>query len=156
MHQEHQYVVQLEWTGNQGTGTSNYRSYDRSHRISAAGKMTIEGSSDPAFLGDPTLYNPEELLLASLASCHMLWFLHLCATAGVVVTAYTDKPQGRMAETAAGGGHFVEVILRPRVRVSEAGMIAPTAALHEQAHALCFIANSVNFAVRTEGSCEVG
>ncbi|MEI6411433.1 MAG: OsmC family protein [Bacteroidota bacterium] len=149
----HHYKLSILWTGNKGLGTSHYRAYDRDHLIRAVGKNDIEGSSDPAFRGNPTKYNPEEMLVASLSSCHMLWFLHLCAEAGVVVTAYEDQAEGTMVETADKGGHFTEVILRPRVTVSKSDMIGQTEALHHQAHKLCFIANSCNFPIRNEAQC---
>jgi organic hydroperoxide reductase OsmC/OhrA len=151
-HKVHTYQLNVSWTGNTGSGTSDYRAYERAHEIRGAGKPVLYGSSDSAFRGDPTRYNPEELLVASLSACHMLWFLHLCAEHGIVVTAYTDQPGGRMEETPDGGGHFVEVVLRPEVTV-KAGVDASVAAdLHERAHALCFIANSMNFPVRCEST----
>jgi organic hydroperoxide reductase OsmC/OhrA len=150
MEKEHHYLTQLRWTGNRGEGTANYRGYDRDHVLSADGKPEIPGSSDPSFRGNPQRYNPEELLVASLSSCHMLWYLHLCAVNGVIVVDYTDSAEGIMVETADGSGHFRSVILRPVVIVSEGGMIARASALHREAHALCFIASSVNFPVTHE------
>jgi organic hydroperoxide reductase OsmC/OhrA len=146
----HQYEVTVTWTGNTGSGTSGYRDYERSHQVDAAGKPSLPGSSDPAFRGDPQRWNPEELLVASLSQCHMLWFLHLCSTEGVVVTDYTDHPRGTMLETPDGGGRFAEVVLRPAVRYALPEQVARGDALHERAHGLCFIANSVNFPVRCE------
>jgi len=154
MSREHSYSVNVRWTGNTGAGTSGFRNYKRDHEISAPGKPPIPASSDPAFRGDKARYNPEELLLASLSACHMLWYLHLCADAGIVVTEYHDDASGAMAETKDGGGHFTQVTLRPVVKV--AGQVDPELArrLHEQAHHLCFIANSVNFPVLCEPSLE--
>lgn len=151
----HHYQIRLDWTGNDGQGTETYRSYRRDHELSTPGKIVIPASSDPAFRGDPTRYNPEELLLASLAGCHMLWFLHLCSANGVVVTAYSDEPEGQMAETASGSGHFTAVTLKPNVRVKTAAMVAQLDKLHEEANRFCFIANSVNFPVHHEGVGEV-
>ena len=139
----------VRWTGNRGTGTSDYRAYERSHEISADGKPTITGSSDPAFRGDAARYNPEELLVSSLSACHMLWYLHLCADAGVVVTDYYDESRGVMEETTSGG-RFTRVILQPRVTVASPDMIEKAMQLHASAHTHCFIANSVNFEVRVE------
>lgn len=147
MAKEHVYSLTITWTGNTGTGTSNYRTYERSHSISATGKPEILASSDPAFRGDKNRYNPEELLLASLSGCHMLWFLHLCADQGIVVTGYVDHPSGVMAETADGGGRFTAVTLHPVVTMSTPDSLHLLHALHERAHQLCFIANSVNFPV---------
>ena len=146
----HNYTSTVNWTGNKGFGTTNYRSYDRGYSISIDGKTDILGSSDPSFRGDKTRYNPEELLLASLSSCHLLWYLHLCAEAGVVVVDYSDTATGKMVETANGGGHFTEVTLNPIVTVTENSMIEKANELHKKANELCFIANSVNFTVTHE------
>ena len=148
MSKEHYYSLTVQWTGNSGQGTAGYRSYERSHTISADGKCEIEASSDPAFRGNPTRYNPEEFLLASLSGCHMLWFLHLCSDRGIVVTAYVDKPSGTMIETPQGGGKFKEVTLNPVVTVSDKNALSQLEELHRDAHKLCYIANSVNFEVR--------
>ena len=144
---QHQYAVSMTWTGNDGTGTQSYRGYRRDHEITAAGKPPIPGSSDPAFRGDPARYNPEELLVASLSSCHMLWYLHLCAVNGIVVLDYRDEAAGTMQEEADGGGAFVRVVLKPRVTIAKGADRGKALALHEQAHHLCFIARSVRFPV---------
>ncbi len=155
--QQHQYQIDLRWTGNQGAGTRSYTAYRRDHELSAEGKaITIPASSDPAFRGDPARYNPEELLVASLSGCHMLWFLHLCAVNRIVVVDYVDHATGTMEETADGGGRFTEVTLHPLVTVTEEHMIEPANALHAEAHRLCFIANSCNFPVRHEPRAVVG
>jgi organic hydroperoxide reductase OsmC/OhrA len=147
----HSYRISLCWTGDRGTGTSGYQAYGRDHEIVAEGKPTpIAGSSDPYFRGDASRYNPEELLVASLSACHMLSYLHLCAVNGVVVTSYGDEASGEMAETAGRGGHMTGVTLRPRVVISAESDPAKALALHDEAHHLCFIANSVNFPVGHE------
>ncbi|NJK53515.1 MAG: OsmC family peroxiredoxin [Leptolyngbyaceae cyanobacterium SU_3_3] len=144
----HLYQVEVTWTGNTGQGTAGYKTYERSHEISGTGKPVISGSSDGAFRGDRTKYNPEELLVASLSTCHMLCYLHLCAEEQLVVTRYIDHPVGKMIETDDGSGRFAEVILKPTVTVREGANLAMTEQLHEKAHHLCFIANSMNFPVR--------
>ncbi|WP_420151825.1 OsmC family protein [Spirosoma sp.] len=153
MAKQHRYTLTTKWTGNTGTGTSSYKSYERNHIIQSENKPVIPGSSDPSFRGDKTRYNPEELLVASLSSCHMLWYLHLCAESGVIVIDYVDQAMGTMVETADGGGHFSEVTLRPVVVVAEATMIQKANELHHQANKLCFIANSCNFPVYHEPAC---
>src|SRR5690606_12749999 len=105
---QHTYSATIRWTGNTGSGTETYKGYDRSFTATIAGKPDLEGSSDPAFRGNPHKYNPEELLLLSIASCHMLWFLHLCSEAGVIVTQYVDQASGTMEESGKGGGRFTE------------------------------------------------
>ncbi len=147
MSKQHQYAVSLAWTGNDGGGTQSYRSYRRDHEITVAGKPAIPGSSDPAFRGDRARYNPEELLVASLASCHMLWYLHLCAVNGIAVVDYRDEAGGTMQEEEDGGGAFVRVLLQPRVTIAPGGDRGKALALHAQAHHLCFIARSMRFPV---------
>ncbi len=146
----HRYDLTTTWTGNRGSGTSGYRDYGRDHLVRADGRPDLKGSADPTFRGDKARWNPELELLAALAQCHMLSYLHVCVTAGVLVTAYEDAPYGVMAETTDGGGYFTEVVLRPRVTVAEPGMVAAAAELHEEASRKCFIASSVNFPVRHE------
>lgn len=143
----HSYALELEWTGNLGTGTASYRGYDRSHVLRGAVKPDLLGSSDAAFRGDPARWNPEELLLASLSACHMLSYLHQAAVNGVVVTAYADTPVGEMVEDGDGGGHFRGVLLQPVVTVTDPAMVQTAHQLHGPAHEHCFIASSVNFAV---------
>jgi len=156
MAQTHRYLVVVEWTGNAGTGTSSYRNYERCHEISAGTqKPVIPGSSDPAFRGDATRWNPEELLVASISACHKLWYLHLCADAGIVVLAYVDHAEGVMQETADGSGRFARVILHPRVTVAAGSDIVKARELHQAAHAKCFIANSVNFPVEHDPEISV-
>jgi len=145
---KHEYSTTLRWTGNRGTGTSDYRAYGRDHEITAPLKaVRVPGSSDPHFRGDASRYNPEDLLVASLSACHMLSYLHLCAINSVVVTAYEDDATGTMAENSDGSGEFIEVMLRPRVTISPQSDPAKALELHEQAGRLCFIARSVNFPV---------
>jgi len=146
--QLHHYQVRATWTGNTGQGTSSYRAYKRDHELFADGKAApIAGSSDPAFRGDASRYNPEELLVGSLSTCHMLWILHLCADSGITITNYTDRATGTMELDANGGGRFTEVILRPEMTITDAARIQDAIALHKRAHELCFVANSVNFPV---------
>jgi organic hydroperoxide reductase OsmC/OhrA len=150
MPRNHRYEIELVWTGNRGTGTSGYAAYGRDCEIRAPGKPAILGSSDPAFRGDAARWNPEELLVASLSSCHQLWYLHLCADAGIVVTAYEDRPLGIMVEEDGGEGQFASVVLRPRVTIGAGGDPSLAKRLHEAAHAKCFIARSVSFPVTLE------
>lgn len=147
MGREHRYAVALNWTGNLGAGTESYRAYSRAHELLVEGKPPIPGSSDPGFRGDPARWNPEELLVASLSACHKLWYLHLCATAGVVVTSYEDSAEGTMIEESDGAGQFASVVLRPRVMITAASDAQKALALHGDAHRMCFIARSVNFPV---------
>lgn len=148
----HSYKTCINWTGNTGTGTSAYRAYERSHELSVENKTAIHLSSDPSFLGDRAKYNPEELFLASLSSCHMLWYLHLCAEAGIVVAYYKDEAMGEMEENE-NGGRFISVILNPRVVITDPEKIEEANHLHLEANRKCFIANSCNFQVKHAPVC---
>ncbi len=149
----HSYQVKVVWTGNRGAGTAGYRAYARDHQILIAGKPVIEASADAAFQGDARRHNPEDLLVAALSTCHMLWYLHLAAEAGVVVTGYRDEAVGEMTSDASGG-RFTSVELRPVVTLS-AGDPATAEALHDVAAERCFIANSVNFPVTHDATVRV-
>lgn len=146
----HRYTVRVTWTGNDGVGTSSYRSYRRDHQISHEWNSSIAGSSDPVFRGDPNRWNPEQLLVASLSQCHMLWFLHLAAEAGVIVVAYEDNPVGEMKLNPDGSGQFTVVTLRPSVTVEAEDMTSAAQDLHSAANRMCFIAQSVGFPVTHE------
>jgi organic hydroperoxide reductase OsmC/OhrA len=146
----HHYELDVTWTGNTGSGTSAYRAFERTHELTADGKPAILGTADPAFRGVRERWNPEELLVATLSQCHMLWYLVLCARDGIVVTEYSDHPSGTMVETPNGSGYFEHVVLRPRVTITTSEDVDRATALHQHAHAMCFIANSVNFEVRNE------
>lgn len=154
MNKEHQYNATITWTGNKGEGTTNYKAYDRSHIISINNKPDIQASSDAPFLGDITKHNPEDMLLASLSTCHMLWYLHLCADKGIVVTSYKDEATGIMIQTEKGG-HFTSVILNPQVTITDSLRIEEANKLHTIANQYCFIANSVNFPVHHKPVCSV-
>jgi len=144
----HNYEVKVEWTGNEGKGTLNYKSYNRNHEIIGNEKYVgIKGSSDPSFLGDKTRYNPEDLFLSSLSACHMLFYLHLCAVNKIIVTEYLDNATGIMEESKSGSGKFTKVTLHPKVTITDKNMIEKANELHKKANELCFIANSCNFKI---------
>ena len=149
MNHRHRYRVDVEWTGNLGSGTDGYRKYSRDHVIRIDGKPVIAGSSDPTFRGDAAKHNPEDMLVAALSTCHMLSYLHMATVAGVVVMAYTDAAEGTLV-TEGDGGRFTEVVLRPVVTISASSDPVKAETAHETAHHACFIANSVNFPVRCE------
>jgi organic hydroperoxide reductase OsmC/OhrA len=147
----HEYRVTNRWTGNLGSGTSAYAAYSRAHECTGEGKIAnIPGSSDPAFRGDPARYSPEELLVGACSSCHMLWVLHLCAVAGIVVTEYADEAWGEMVEHADGSGEMTQVVLRPRMRIADSGREPELPAIQDCAHAVCCLARSVRFPIRHE------
>ncbi len=149
----HKYPVTVKWTGNTGIGTSGYTAYERSHIISMENKPDIIGSSDTPFRGDNTKHNPEDMLVASLSTCHMLWYLHLCSDAGIIVTGYVDNATGTLSVEPGKTGHFTEVVLHPVVTITDPAMTGKANELHNDAHSKCFIANSVNFPVTHEPVC---
>jgi len=142
---EHRYTATTVWSG----ATADYKTYSRAHEIRVPGKPAIAASSDAALGGNANRINPEDMLVGALSSCHMLWYLHLCAVKGVVVTAYEDRAEGVMVEEPRNG-RFTEVTLRPQVTITAECDTALATSLHERAHHECFIANSVNFPVKCE------
>src|SRR5262249_50120853 len=140
---EHRYPLTVVWTGNTGQGTTSYKSYERAHVISAPGmgKPDIVGSSDAGFRGEVSRWNPEDLLVAAASTCHMLWYLHLCAVNDVVVLAYRDEPEGLMIEDAEGKGAFSRISLRPQVKLSAASSEEKARELHHEAHRMCLFAS---------------
>jgi organic hydroperoxide reductase OsmC/OhrA len=152
---QHLYRVDVVWTGDRGVGTRGYKDYGRDYEVRAGAKPPIPGSSDANFRGDAARWNPEDLLVASISACHKLWYLHLCSVGGVVVTAYRDRAEGVMIETEDGGGHFASVTLRPHAKLAAGSDPARAAALHHDAHAKCFVANSVNFPIAVQPTFEV-
>ncbi len=151
MNKTHLYEARLIWSGGARGPTESYQTYSREFRVEIAGKPALTGSADPLFRGDAALHNPEDMLLAALASCHMLSYLAAAVQARVLVTAYEDQASGQMA-FAEGTGRFTEVVLHPTVTVAPGTDMAIAHRLHERAHAICFIANSVNFPVRHQAT----
>jgi organic hydroperoxide reductase OsmC/OhrA len=147
----HRHTAHIEWTGNTGRGTAAYTAYSRNYTVRDGAKPEIPGSSIPKWRGDGSRYSPDDLLVAALSACHMLWYLHLCADAGIVVTAYSDDAEGVLELDPDGGGRFSSVTLRPRVQIA-AGDPERAQELHARAHEKCFVANSVNFPVHHEAT----
>ncbi|MGB7285611.1 MAG: OsmC family protein [Salaquimonas sp.] len=146
----HIYEAVIEWTGNSGTGTSAYKAYERTWDLSSNGKPIVNCSNDPVLGGDASKYNPEDLFLSAIASCHMLWYLHLCSEAGVVVQTYRDEPQGIGEMEPSGKGRFTSVTLRPIIGITKGSDLEKAYTLHNEIHQYCFIARSVNFPVNYE------
>jgi organic hydroperoxide reductase OsmC/OhrA len=157
MSRTHHYRMTNRWTGNLGTGTSAYTAYSREHELAAPAKRApIPGSSDPLFRGNPDRYNPEELLVGALSACHMLWVLHLCADAGIVVVDYIDEATGEMIEHNDGAGEFTRVVLHPRMRITDESRVADAVAVHDRAHKVCALARSMNFPVEHQVTVVTG
>jgi len=151
---KHKYKAQIAWTGAGTDGTKNYKSYMRDYNINMPGKLAIAGSSDPAFRGDPARHNPEDMLLASVSSCHMLWYLHICSVSGVAVTSYVDDAVGIMEEDASGKGRFTQITLQPTIKITPASDMEKAQKAHKKANEMCFIANSLNCPVEHEATIE--
>jgi organic hydroperoxide reductase OsmC/OhrA len=154
MPRDHHYAAQLIWTGAAQGAVKDYASYSRESVVRIDGKLDLVGSSDPLFRGDPKLHNPEDLLVAALSACHMLTYLAICARKGIGVVAYEDEASGTMT-LGGGGGHFSEVVLRPKVTLTAGSDVKRAEALHADAHRDCFIASSVNFPVRHEATVTI-
>ena len=152
---QHDYTTRVIWTGNRGTGTSSYRGYDRTWNIAAKGKPVVACSNDPLLGGDPSKMNPEDLLISALSACHMLWYLHFAAEAGVVVLGYEDAPLA-VGETGAGGaGRFLSCELRPQILLAAGADLVEAEAIHHRIHQVCYIARSVNFPISIRASFTV-
>ena len=151
----HEYTARIEWQRHAPEPFTDNR-YHRGHRLLFDGGAELMGSSSPAVvplpMSDAAAVDPEELFVASLSSCHMLWFLSLAAKAGLCVDRYTDAAAGVMQRNAAGKMAMTRVTLRPQVIFGGARIPTPEQlhALHHQAHDECFIANSVHTEVRCE------
>ena len=151
----HDFISKIVWTGNRGEGTRTYKGYDRTWDIALPGKKIISCSNDPLLGGDTGKMNPEDLLISALSACHMLWYLHLASNAGIVVTAYSDDPVGHGETLPNGAGRFLSAVLRPKISVQEGANLELAAELHQNVHAFCFIARSVNFPVRYEPAFKI-
>lgn len=158
MPQLHTYSVDLTWTGARRSGTTSFTAYGRDHELRSGDRPALPGTSDPHFRGDPTRWSPEDLLVSSLAQCHMIWLLHLAARDGVAIVGYSDSATGTNRISSAGQGGFVEVVLHPRVSVAIGAALpdgSPVtddvlASLHAEAQERCYISRSVNFPVRVQ------
>lgn len=149
---EHRYTATITWTANSGQGTTKRGDHSRNHEIAVEGKPVIDGSSDPGFRGDPARHNPEDLLVASLSACHMLWYLSLCGKAGIAIMGYVDRAEGTMVEDATGGGRFTSVVMKPTITLAPGADRVRADALHHDAHEKCFVSQSVNFPVTVEAT----
>jgi organic hydroperoxide reductase OsmC/OhrA len=150
----HLFKAELKWASNQNQEDSTKRFYSKNHQIKIEGKPVLNISAAKAFKGDPELYNPEDLLLSSLVSCHMMSYLYVCAQNGIEVLEYSDNAEATLEVSEDGSGRFVEVKLYPKVKISNSDKTGLALGLHKKANQLCFIANSCNFPVLHEASCE--
>lgn len=147
---QHEFISRVVWTGNKGQGTQNYKTYGRTWNIEVEGKPIVECSNDPVLGGDPTLMNPEDLLLSSLSACHMLWYLHLASQNKITVFGYDDAPTAIGETSPNGAGRFLSAVLKPTIIVQAGVDLVRAAELHHEIHQYCFIARSINFPVSYE------
>lgn len=152
---KHLFKAEAKWTSNQKQEDSTKRFYNKSHKIKIEGKPVLDVSAAKAFKGDPELYNPEDLLLSSLVSCHMMSYLYVCSQNEIEVLEYSDNAEATLEVFPDGSGRFTEVRLNPKVKISNPDKIELAIELHKKANQLCFIANSCNFPVLHEASCEI-
>lgn len=148
----HNYTARIQWTGNRGDGTRTYSGYDRTWNVETPGKPVIQCSNDPLLGGDPSLPNPEDMLIASLSACHMLWFLHLASKQRIVVTNYSDAPIAFGKTEPSGAGRFVSATLRPKITLENIANAERADQIHGEIHKYCFIARSVAFPVSFEAT----
>lgn len=149
---QHDFPARVTWTGNRGEGTTHYKAYDRTWNVETPGKPVIPCSNDPRLGGDPSLHNPEDMLIAALSACHMLWYLHLASDAGIAVQGYTDMPLGHGESLPSGAGRFLSATLRPQITVPVGTDLACADAIHHEIGKVCYIARSVNFPVAHEAT----
>jgi organic hydroperoxide reductase OsmC/OhrA len=154
MTSKHTFKAEANWTSKQVASDSSKRFYSKSHQIQIEGKPVLDISAAKAFKGDPELYNPEDLLLSSLVSCHMMSYLYVCSQNGIEVLEYSDNAEATLEVNPDGSGRFVEARLYPKVKISNPDQIDLALELHQKANQLCFIANSCNFPVLHEASCD--
>ena len=152
---KHLFKATLNWTSQQNQNKLSERYYSKTHQIKIEGKPVLDISAAKAFKGNPSLYNPEDLLLSSLVSCHMMSYLYVCSQNGIEILEYSDHAEAILEVSPDGSGRFVEVKLFPKVKISNSDQIELALQLHQKANQLCFIANSCNFSVLHEASCEV-
>ena len=150
---DHLFKVALNWMKKDNISSSLSRIYTKSHHISIEGKPDLEVSAAKAFKGDPNLYNPEDLLLSSLTSCHMMSYLYCCAQHKIEVISYQDHSEATLQVNPDGSGKIVKVDLFPDIIISDSSQIELAISLHKKANELCFIANSCNFPVYHHAKC---
>ncbi|RVT76635.1 osmotically inducible protein OsmC [Flavobacterium sufflavum] len=152
---KHLFKAKLNWTSVPKETISDSKRYSKTHQIAIEGKAILDVSAAKAFKGDPVLYNPEDLLLSSVISCHMMSYLYVCSQNGITVVSYQDDAEATLEVSENGSGRFIEIRLKPQVIIKEKEKIDEALSLHEKANELCFIANSCNFLILHFPSCEV-
>ena len=147
------HTATVRWAASPGEDFAKGQ-YSRAHSWSFDGGAIVAASASPHIVpapwSDAAAVDPEEAFVASLSSCHMLFFLDFARRAGVVVTSYEDVAEGVMEKGADGLMRISKVRLRPRIAFAEAPDSAALDALHHKAHEACFIANSVTSEVVVE------
>jgi organic hydroperoxide reductase OsmC/OhrA len=150
---KHIFKAKLNWSSVPKEAITNSKQYIKTHQITIEGKEILTVSAAKAFKGDPSLYNPEDLLLSSLVSCHMMSYLYVCSQNGIDVVSYQDDAEATLEVSENGSGRFIEVRLYPKVVILQKEKIDEALKLHSKANELCFIANSCNFKIVHNPSC---
>lgn len=149
------FKVEINWQEKPKEELEANRRIAKNHVVCMEGKPDLPVSAAKIFKGDPNLYNPEELLLSSLASCHMMSYLYCCAQEKIEVIAYTDSAEALLETSEDGSGRVSQVTLHPIVTIANEKQMQQALELHIKANELCFIANSCNFPVLHEAKCQV-
>ena len=148
---KHVFKANLDWLFSEKEAAT----LTKSHTITINDKPVLNVSAAKAFKGDPALYNPEDLLLSSVVSCHMMSYLYVCKQNDIEVVSYTDKAEATLEVLADGSGRFTVIKLNPKVRITNKDKIVEAQSLHKKANQLCFIANSCNFPILHFPICEI-
>jgi organic hydroperoxide reductase OsmC/OhrA len=149
------FKAKLSWRLKEESTFATAKNYTKSHSIAIEGKELLQVSAAKAFKGDASLYNPEDLLLSSVVSCHMMSYLYVCQQNRIEILSYHDNAEATLEILDNGGGRFIEVRLFPTVIVKEKKQIQLALLLHQKANELCFIANSCNFPIVHQATCNV-
>ncbi|MEP5341894.1 MAG: OsmC family protein [Algibacter sp.] len=148
MSYNHIFKAKVNWELSKGETTESPKTFSRNHIVEIDNKKNdLKVSAAKMFRGDASLYNPEDLLLSALASCHMMSYLYVCSQNNIKVLSYTDNAEAVLEVESSGSGHFTKVILNPVVTIKDETKKELALSLHEKANSLCFIANSCNFPI---------
>ena len=152
---KHEFQVEINWKKPEQTPIVADKKKFKNHKITLDNKPDLNVSAAKSFKGDASLYNPEDLLLSSLASCHFMSYLYCCSQHGIEVLSYTDKAFAYLEVNADGSGRIIKVVLNPEFTITNPNQVELAILLHTKANKLCFIANSCNFPVEHIAKCHV-
>ncbi|QDO92455.1 osmotically inducible protein OsmC [Formosa sediminum] len=142
-----QFKISNSWSLEHASKITSKGGSIKTHQVFLEKGKTLEVSAAKPFKGDPSKYNPEELLMAALSSCHFMSYLYVCEQAGITILEYSDTVEGILNLQANGSGAFAKISLNPQVKIENQDQIQLAESLHEKAGNLCFIANSCAFKI---------